>query len=97
MTEEEWEQAYKDVFGKSWSDIIDLWRVEGATPEEALEILGEELDYCDYCKTYYRTDPDYAGIYYCPYCHHIGSYSARDYDGEKDAYYEHLWETRTDH
>lgn len=60
------EQAYKEFFGKSWLDIIDQWMVEDRTPEDAVEILGENglLDYCDKCKTYYLVRENGR----CPYC-----------------------------
>lgn len=60
------ELAYKEFFGRSWEDIIDHWMVEDCTPEDAVEILGENglLDYCDSCKTYYLTREGSS----CPYC-----------------------------
>lgn len=91
------EAAYKKFFGKSWSDIMDLWLVEDLTPEEAVDRLGDEhmLAYCERCKTYFLIDSD-SGVYYCPYCHSLGPNSARDYEAERDARLEHEWETRND-
>ena len=84
---EEREKAYKEFFGQSWSDIIDHWMVEGLTPEEAVDKLGDEglLDYCDYCKTYYLADVAFGGVYHCPYCYHVGSYSDYDKEAEREA------------
>ena len=68
-------QSYKDFFGKSWRAIVNLWRVEDATPEEAIDILGDDLDSCDYCHEWYLVDRNDWGQYYCPYCGHKGNYS----------------------
>lgn len=89
------EEAYKAFFGKSWEDIIDLWRVEDATPEEAVDILGDDLDFCDHCHEWYLVDRDDFGVYRCPYCNALGTYSEPDEWNEKLAYYEHEWEART--
>lgn len=96
--QEERERAYKEFFGQSWKDIIDLWMVENLTPEEAVDKLGDEnmLDYCDYCKTYFLVDVSPGGVYYCPYCGHYGTDSERDYEAERQAWLEHEWEVKND-
>lgn len=92
------ERSYKEFFGQSWYDIIDLGMVEDLTPEEAVDRLGDEgmIDYCDVCGTYFLVERNYAGVYYCPYCHSLGSNSERDYEAEREARMEHEWETRND-
>ena len=96
LTDEEREQAYKEFFGKAWKSIIDLWQVEDATPEEAVDILGDSLDYCPCCKLYYLVPADSMGIYHCPYCRRIGQNSESDYEAEREVRLEHDWETRNE-